>query len=154
MLLPEKAFSEVIDRTPLVSIDLIIMNDNQEFLLGLRKNRPAAGFWFVPGGRVLKNERLEAAFRRLTENELGTQFSLSEARSIGNFEHFYENSVFSESISTHYIVLAYMLRSADLKSLPSEQHEAYRWLRKTDLLASQDVHEYSKAYFRGADFTK
>lgn len=66
MLLPVHEFAQVIDRTPLVSLDLLVENGQGEFLLGLRTNRPAQGFWFVPGGRVRKGETLAQAFERLT----------------------------------------------------------------------------------------
>ena len=57
--LNKQAFTEVIDRTPLVSIDLVVENEKGEILFGLRKNRPAKDYWFVPGGRILKNETLK-----------------------------------------------------------------------------------------------
>jgi colanic acid biosynthesis protein WcaH len=40
-----------------VSVDLVLVRDGREVLLGLRTNRPAQGSWFVPGGRILKNEK-------------------------------------------------------------------------------------------------
>ena len=65
--LSQEVFTTVIDSTPLISIDLVVENEHGELLFGLRNNRPARGFWFVPGGRILKNETLDAAFERLTK---------------------------------------------------------------------------------------
>ena len=62
---------------PLISIDLLVQNEHGEYLLGLRNNRPAQGYWFVPGGRVLKNETLDGAFKRLTFEELGIELKRS-----------------------------------------------------------------------------
>jgi colanic acid biosynthesis protein WcaH len=73
--LNKQEFTEVIDRTPLVSIDLVVENEKGEKLFGLRTNRPAKDYWFVPGGRILKNEKLDDAFSRLTLNELGVEIS-------------------------------------------------------------------------------
>jgi len=42
-------FAEVVKRAPLASIDLVVKNSRREMLVGLRKNEPAKGFWFVPG---------------------------------------------------------------------------------------------------------
>jgi colanic acid biosynthesis protein WcaH len=64
MFLEKDTFKTVIASTPLVSIDLVVTNQNGEALLGKRLNRPAKDFWFVPGGRILKEESLAAAFRR------------------------------------------------------------------------------------------
>ena len=55
--LSESTFQTIIGATPLVSIDLIVKNAKGEVLLGYRTNRPAQGYWFVPGGRVQKKSR-------------------------------------------------------------------------------------------------
>ena len=70
-MLSLEIFKTVVASTPLVSIDLIIRNSQEQVLLGLRNNRPTQGYWFVPGGRIQKDERLENAFRRLVSVELG-----------------------------------------------------------------------------------
>ena len=80
MHLPLETFQLVVASTPLVSIDLVVENAHGELLLGLRNNRPAQGSWFVPGGRVLKNESLDDAFVRLARDELGVDVSRSSAR--------------------------------------------------------------------------
>lgn len=51
-------WAEVVERTPLVSIDLVVTNARQEVLLGWRNNKPAQHCWFVPGGVVRKGETL------------------------------------------------------------------------------------------------
>jgi colanic acid biosynthesis protein WcaH len=62
-------FKKFVASTPLVSIDLIVRDTQANILLGKRVNRPAKDFWFVPGGRVLKDETVEQAFIRLLEVE-------------------------------------------------------------------------------------
>ena len=57
-MLNDTDFLHIVDATPLVSIDLVLRNERDEVLLGQRKNRPAQGIWFVPGGRIRKNERV------------------------------------------------------------------------------------------------
>jgi len=71
MYLDTKTFKTVIASTPLIAIDLIVVNERKEILLGKRLNQPAKNYWFVPGGRILKNETLDNAFKRLTLTELG-----------------------------------------------------------------------------------
>jgi colanic acid biosynthesis protein WcaH len=129
-MLSEPAFLEVIDRTPLVSIDLIVRDEQGRLLMGLRRNEPARGFWFVPGGRIFKGETLEAAFERITLVELGVQVPRSAARLFGAYTHLYEaNALAVEGVSTHYVVLAHELPSLVLPSaLPLAQHGRYRWV--------------------------
>lgn len=149
MFLSQDDFVTVVRSTPLVSIDLIVENTQGEFLLGKRLNRPAQGYWFVPGGRVQKDESLSAAFERLTEGELGLRLPLSTGEFYGVWQHFYNDNFANEEFSTHYVVLGFRLRvqEKDL-CLPDAQHEAYRWLAPAVLLGSENVHENSRAYFQ------
>ncbi|RUO19614.1 GDP-mannose mannosyl hydrolase [Aliidiomarina iranensis] len=147
MFLSKDVFTTVLDSTPLVSIDLLVQNYGGQVLLGQRKNRPAEGDWFVPGGRILKNESLSDAFRRLTLVELGQAFDVTEAILKGPYDHFYSDSVFGESPSTHYVAIAYTLHVKALPNLPTEQHSSYRWFDVDELLEEDNVHEHTKAYF-------
>lgn len=148
MLLSQLDFKQVIKNTPLISLDLIVTNEDRQLLLGLRKNRPAQGYWFVPGGRILKDETIESAFERLTLNELGKTFFMQQGKFKGVYQHFYADSAMSEGISTHYVVLAYQL-SVNLVelNLPTEQHSCYQWLTADEALSEQKVHLHSKWYF-------
>lgn len=152
MYLTDDVFRTVIDATPLVSLDLIVTNSAGQVLLGERTNRPAQGCWFVPGGRIRKNEAIADAFLRLTGEELGRQFTLAEAQLQGPYDHFYQDSVFGEAPSTHYVAIAYRLPVGDLlandAALPQLQHGRYRWFSVAELLADPAVHRHTQAYFR------
>ncbi len=145
--LPKEQFLKLIELGPLVSIDLIVSYDDK-YLLGHRKNKPAMGFWFVPGGRILKNESLEDAFCRLTKAELNTAFRVDDGSFKGVFQHFYDDSAISDSISTHYVVLAYVLKMDNRDfSLTNDQHDSWQWLTQEEIVNSYKVHSYTKAYF-------
>jgi colanic acid biosynthesis protein WcaH len=64
-------YQQILQRVPVLCVDGIILNNRGQFLLVKRKNAPMLGEWWVPGGRVLKGETLEAAFRRKMREELG-----------------------------------------------------------------------------------
>ena len=53
--------AHVVRLAPLVSIDVIIRDPNQNVLVALRTNEPAKAFYFVPGGRIRKDETIQAA---------------------------------------------------------------------------------------------
>lgn len=153
MWLSSEVFRTVIASTPLVSIDLVVENSEGDVLLGQRRNRPAQGFWFVPGGRILKNESLDAAFHRLTLIELGQIFERSSARLLDVYEHFYKDSIFGStkiSPDTHYVVLAYQLTLPVTATLspPDSQHSQYRWWSRADLENSAEVHNNTRAYLQ------
>lgn len=153
-MLAEIDFLDVLRLTPLVAIDLIVKDSAGRVLIGHRRNRPARGTWFVPGGRILKDETLDAAFARIVDAELGVEkLQRSVARFEGVFEHHYNDNFAAEpDVSTHYIVLAYSLPVISLTGTPRigrlEQHSEYLWLTPAELLACDDVHENTKAYFR------
>ena len=149
MRLGREEFIEVVERTPLVSIDLIVRRADGRVLLGKRTNEPAKGCWFVPGGRIHKNERLACAFRRICEAELGKPFALTDAKFLGVFEHLYPTN-FAEKAGTgtHYVVLAYELHADDLpESLPADQHGEFDWFDVQRILKTGDVHENTRADF-------
>lgn len=147
--LDTELFRTVVAYTPLISIDLIVRNPQGQVLLGQRVNRPAQGYWFVPGGRVRKDERLADAFNRLVQEELGSTQSMQDAVFIGPFEHFYADNFSGDDFSTHYVVLGYQLNVDALPALlPHEQHHAYRWFSVDELLNSSDVHLHTKQYFQ------
>ena len=136
MYLSKTDFSNVIKNTPLVAIDLCIMN-RKELLLGKRNNRPAKNFFFVPGGRILKSEPKEIALKRILKNELGLAFRYKKEeslKSLGVYEHFYDDNMFGDkNFGTHYVVIAYLLDYQDLKKIEedkviNEQHSEYIWI--------------------------
>ncbi len=148
MFLDNKKFEIVIDSTPLISIDLVVKNQQGQALLGFRTNKPAQAYWFVPGGRIQKNESMKAAFARLCQNELGLTCSIEQAQFLGPFEHFYNDSVFGEHVSTHYVVLGYEIVVDESQlTLPTEQHSQYQWFDIKSLLTQDNVHKHSKWYF-------
>lgn len=140
----------VVTHTPLVSIDLLAQNANGDYLVGKRVNEPAKGSWFVPGGRIYKNEGLDAAFGRITETELGRRCGRNEASFVGVYEHFYDNN-FAEvdGIGTHYVVLAYRLNDVLPDAFPScDQHAVFAWMSPQQLLEHPQADANTKAYFR------
>lgn len=145
--LPADQWLEVVARAPLISIDLIVRDPQQRILVGLRRNEPAAGFWFVPGGVIRKNETLDAAFARVTHAELGRSFARCDATLLGVFDHHYrENFLRTPGIGTHYVVLAHGLVLTEPPELPADQHDDWRWMTPVELREHPRVHPYTRAY--------
>lgn len=150
MRLPPATFIEVVRHTPLVSLDLLLRDEQGRVLVGLRNNEPACDWWFVPGGRVCKDERIADGFRRITRDELGVELPFADAQFLGVHEHLYDtNFARQPDIGTHYVVLAYeaRVRATDLAP-PHDQHRSFRWMTPEALVADDDVHDNTKAYFR------
>jgi colanic acid biosynthesis protein WcaH len=149
VFLPRDDFARVLDQAPLISIDLIVRDHSDRVLVGLRLNRPAQGFWFVPGGRIYKDERIDDAFLRISHDELGCAIPREDGRLLGIYEHFYDDNALEISrISTHYVVIAYEV-DVDAASLvlPDAQHEEFQWMTVDEILGDAAVHSNTKAYF-------
>lgn len=151
-MLPLEKFKTVIANTPLISIDLIVRNSQQQVLLGKRLNRPAQDYWFVPGGRILKDESIEGAFKRLLKTELGIEakgIKTDNCKFNGIYQHFYEDNVNGFDFSTHYVVMAYEIEfDGCLAGLPKEQHDNYEWFSEESILKVSSVHKHTKWYFQ------
>jgi len=146
-MLSKDDFLAIVNGTPLVSIDLVVCSSHNAILMGKRINEPAAGYWFVPGGRILKMETLEEAFCRITQVELGKTYNIEDSRLLGAFTHIYNNNfALQPGVTTHYVALAYQLNlDLELNNLPQKQHNGYRWFLGHDDLS--EVHPNSQAYF-------
>ena len=144
-MLNDKIFKVVVDSTPLISIDILLKKDNK-ILLGKRTNKPAQGYFFSTGSRINKNETIDNAMVRIAKDELNVELK-SIPKFIGVFEHFYDDSVYRD-VSTHYVNLTYELEVEKSLDLPTDQHSEYKWFTTEKLLESDQVHKYTKDYFR------
>jgi colanic acid biosynthesis protein WcaH len=63
MLGPD-TFKSIVENAPLVSIDISLAYKGK-ILLGRRNNQPLKGEWFIPGGRIFKNEPWQECIRRV-----------------------------------------------------------------------------------------
>ena len=148
-MLSQNDFKKIIQLTPLIAIDFIL-EYNDKYLLGKRLNQPAKNYLFVPGGRILKDETINDAINRLSEQELGFLLNKDILKFHKIAEHHYNNNYFNDDFSTHYICLSYKykLNNSEFNSLDlSKQHNQIVWLDKNSLLQNNSVHQNTKEYF-------
>ena len=148
--LNEEEWKFVVRSAPIYAMDLIIFSKEKGILLGKRKNNPAKGFYFVPGGRIYKNEKRDLGFKRISTNEIGVTLDFTNSELIDIFEHFYNTSKWShDEISTHYIVEARLINinSEVEKNITNSdnQHSDFIWVKDTNI-QKIDVHPYCKPY--------
>lgn len=145
--IPPHEWKVIIQNTPLVSVDLVVQYDEQ-VLLGKRTNEPAKGEWFVPGGRVLKHEQLEDAVHRIAKEELGIAVTID--RRLGVYEHFYDVADIEDVGGKHYIPIAYLVTAKEKRSCSDNQHEDIQWFNSP--FNELDLHPYVRTYLKDADF--
>jgi colanic acid biosynthesis protein WcaH len=149
MKLPLHQFKRVVRDSVLISLDLLIVNERNEVLVGSRKNSPARGWLFVPGGRVYKGEAMRDALQRISTDETGMNLEKEDGTLYGIYDHIYSENAFGEpDISTHYVVIAclFHLRSF-IPGSRDDQHEELRMMSIPELLVHPRVHAYTRNYF-------
>ena len=156
MFLSRNQFSNIVRKTPLISIDFCILR-GRKILLGKRLNPPAKNFYFVPGGRIYKLEKKENAIHRILMNELGFTIKNNNykyLKDLGIYEHFYEeNFLGNKDFSTHYIVIAYLILFESLiknqQQKVLEQHSSYIWIDIDNFKKNyNEIHPYTLAYLK------
>ncbi len=139
----------IVKNVPIVSVDLVVLSPSG-VVLGKRANEPAKGEWFVPGGRVQKNERLIAAVDRIAAEELGVE-SVAIQESLGCYEHIYPTADIDGVDSKHYLANGFVVEtkaSVDEMHL-DDQHDEVRGFESSTL--PRDLHEYTAAYLQECD---
>jgi colanic acid biosynthesis protein WcaH len=149
MKLSLRQFRRVVRDSVLVSLDLLVINDRKQVLVGLRKNAPAKGWLFVPGGRVHKGECLQDALQRVSKTETGIDLNKEDATLYGIYEHIYPENAFDEpDIGTHYVVIACLFHLHSFIPAPlDDQHEEFHLMSIPELLVHPRVHNYTRNYF-------
>lgn len=108
---------------PILCVDGIIESDNL-FLLVKRENNPLKGIYWLPGGRVYKNETLAEAFIRKMKEEVGLDVGITGVA--GYYEDFYkENELGIDGVHTMSIVFTAKPLSRAIKL--DSQSSDYGW---------------------------
>jgi colanic acid biosynthesis protein WcaH len=140
-LVPEDLYTRFLDAMPEVCVDVVVEHEGR-VLLCERTNEPAKGEWFWPGRRLFKGETLEAAARRVADEELGLDVTIAEQ--LGSTAHFWETSEQSADVSRHTVLVVYRVTPTDDDPTPvlDDQHSAYRWVDGPDPSSNEYVREY------------
>lgn len=124
-------YRRVIELMPIPCVDVVIFNDGGEFLLGRRRNRPAQGQWWIPGGRIKKNEGLgERAVIDRVRDETG--LIVKRPRFLTIYDLRFPDSAFGPPAQC--ISLLFTAR-VDGPTTPrvDSQHSEFRWVSRDQL---------------------
>jgi len=127
--IPEEEYTLIVEKTPLCCVDLIIVKD-KKVLVVKRKNKPAQGVYWFPGGRVHKNEKLKDAVLRKARQEVGVDVEI--IKNIGAFETIFPDSNFSNKTGTHSINSVFLVSPKSDHLILDEQSEDFRWIDKIE----------------------
>ena len=72
---------------PFLTVDAVIVCDNDSIILIKRKNSPYKGLWALPGGFVEYGETVESAVLREVMEETGLKIDLNEVSGVYSYSH-------------------------------------------------------------------
>lgn len=130
MFVAEDLYKQILRVMPIPCVDLLVMDGVGDVLLLLRKNEPAAGQWWFPGGRVMFGEKREDAARRKLGEECGlvaTQF-----QEIGTYDLLFN---IGEDVCAHSITTLFKVQVANESTTRLDhQSDEARWLTPREWL--------------------
>jgi colanic acid biosynthesis protein WcaH len=138
MMIPDVLYQQFCQSMPVACVDLLIVDRDGRVLLLMRRNHPARGQWWFPGGRVFHSEtRLQTVHRKLHE-ECGISATLADE--VGTYEVFLdhpEQGFLSHCITTVFIVHVYGMGQITLDN----QSVIYEW-RTPVQWCCEELHEF------------
>jgi 8-oxo-dGTP diphosphatase len=103
------------------AVKLYIYNDNNQVLLGFRKNHLGDGTWAPPGGHLEIGERFEDAAIRETMEETGLHVDSKNVKIAGMTNDFFKES------GKHYVVIHMICHKFDGEVMLMEPDACEKW---------------------------
>lgn len=126
----QELYNEILTNIPIVCVDGVLKNDKGEILFLKRDNEPAKGKWWFPGGRLLKNEKLEDAIVRKVKEE--TNIDVRVEKYLGYTETIFETGPFD--IPVHTVNFTYELSILSNDISIDHLHSDFIWTKKINEL--------------------
>ena len=126
--LPERLYRAIEQTMPITSVEAVVIDDSDRILVLKRKNAPAKGKWWFPGGRVHRGETVRNALIRELKEETGLAFKRFEF--VGVYERFFPER--------HDISLAYVCSFPGGEIKLNEEHSARRFLSFDEAITQLD----------------
>lgn len=145
--IPTELYYRILENLPIACVDVAIVAYGA-VLLVRRKDAPARGQWWVPGGRVLKGEMMRDTARRKAREEVGIDCH------VGPIIHTAE-TIFPDGpggIPVHSINSCFFMYPVDPEFKPNldDHHSDYRWVSAIPA----GLHPYVERCLMGAGLSR
>ena len=124
-MIPEREYAAILERIPILCVDIVIRNGQGRYLLVCRRNEPLKCQWWVVGGRVLKGETIEAAARRKVQEEVS--LTASHLQPIGYYEGFFDKHPFATESPLHTVSVVFSTDIEDHDVALDSQSSEWRY---------------------------
>lgn len=124
---------------PIPCVDLAIIND-KKILLVERKQEPAKGRFYFPGGRIRRNETIDMVIDRIASTEVG--LIVTDRKVIGCDNLIFPTDPFGHGYGTHGVCI--VIRCRTDVSIPEldQNHNSYVWWDGSEM----DLDDYVKKF--------
>ncbi len=122
--IPKKDFMKIQDLMPICTTDLLITN-NGKYLIVKRKQKPALGKWWIPGGRILKNETIKESALRKARQEVGLKCEF--VKILGAYDTIFDDG--PNGVPIHAVNILCKLKSQENKINLDKNHSKYKWVK-------------------------
>ena len=136
--IPQETYNTIISNVPIACVDIAILVRGY-VLLVKRKDKPAKGQWWLPGGRILKGELMQEASVRKAKEEVG--IVCHAGKIIHTAETIFEDGPCG--ISIHSINSCFLMKpiTHSFWVTLDSHHEEYKWVNEITI----DMNPYVKA---------
>ena len=130
--IPPSEYENIMEKMPVCCVDIVIKKLDR-FLLVLRENEPLKGEWWIPGGRIHKNEKSEDAARRKVKEECNINIKIE--KKIGFYDVFSDKGIFDNLKTGVHTVSVVFLASVDGEEgiALDKQSSKFRWMTKEEM---------------------
>jgi len=127
--IPQKEYKKILEKMPICCVDGVI-SFRGKVLLVLRNKEPAKNKWWLPGGRIFKNERLRAAMKRKIKEETGINVKVEKI--IGIYETFFKKGPFKNlKTGVHTINICFLCTPTSFPKIKLDKtSKGYKWIDK------------------------
>jgi colanic acid biosynthesis protein WcaH len=141
--IPQDLYDQILLNMPIACVDVVLMSQGRAFLVR-RGDAPARGLWWLPGGRVIKGERLVETALRKAKEEVGIDCVP------GPIMHT-EETIFPDGpsdIPVHSVNVCIFLASREDDPTPQldDHHADWRWIDHVE----DDLHPYVRRCLHAA----
>lgn len=145
--IPAPLYREILATMPVVCVDLVIKNQGR-ILMVQRKNEPARGDWWFPGGRIRKGETLLQTALRQAREEVGVRGLCGSLIHVEETQ--FPTGPFGDPV--HTVNLCYSFEAYSREVVLDADHAEYLWCSPEQLLSDRHLHPYLHRCLANAGF--
>jgi ADP-ribose pyrophosphatase YjhB (NUDIX family) len=121
------SYQEAVRQLPIPCVDTFLFNPrNRSYFLVLRKDPPAKGVWWLPGGRLQKGENFFTCSIRKCKEEAGLE--VSAVKHLGCFATIFPDSMWSTQTHSINTIVLSILNDKMQQPIIDNTCDNYKWV--------------------------